>query len=1524
MNLQVIKNRIRSVLAYTITGILFLLISAFLILQIPPVQNYFIGKFLKNFTKITGFTTSVKSFRMLWFDRLELQDVSVYDPSNNQMIRAGEILINFELSQLWENRNVNIDGVFVDSAHVFVTKIDESDTARDLNINVFIRNVNEGYSSGSGGKKKNPPRINIGEAFVNRSQFTYINQDRDSVQTGFDYNHFSLSVDEGQLSSFVILGDTTEFKVSTLIAEDLDSKFSVKHISTFFRVCQKSMEFIGLNLQAGESIVSDTVVFTYDRLADLNNFVEKVKIHANLRNTLIYPRDLAFFLDGVGSMDQPFEVDGVFNGGVNNFKFSDMKIDIGKSHLLGSIDMDGLPDITETFMNINLKNSTVDPNDLSFLFNEATMARILPMGELTMDGQFLGYTTDFVANGKFIGKLGTIDSDINFKVNEKNFDRSDYSGRLSLNNFDLGRYLNDTTTFQNVSMDGRVKGSGLTQNTADFQLDGNVYSIGIRGYEYKNINTNARLALERINGFVEIDDPNLQFSGNGFVDLRKGKSIIKVQASLDTAYLHNLKLTTEEVFLSTDINADIKGLTLDSLIGTADLRNFRIDYKGKSLSLESISLNSQHRLNNRRLLLETSLADLEVTGDYYVSDLYNDIQLLSEEISLSIENDKLKTQYYYNNKAYKPKSYYAEIKVKVKDIKPLAPLLDFNVKLSPDVAIEGSFTSGPTTIFQAYTKFDSLQIQNTLLVNSQIEINASKVSDSTSVLALLSITSENQSVGPHIKTKNLLAEGIWDRDHIGFGFDLDQVDQTNNVRLRGTVDFFTDSTRIVMEPSTLRLLEREWTFRDGNYVKVRNSGWRFNDLTLQNGDQAVTVDGFVSENPSHILQLDVKRLDLSLLNVLTNKKFTGIMNGRVKMSNYYGDRSLENEIAVRELNINNFLIGDITGKNEWDTAQHKFNIQLSIDRTQQRIMELTGDYRPDRTASPLDIAASLKDANLKIVEPFIQDILSNIEGTISGDFKIVGQLASPQISGEGNVDDAQIMINYLRTLYRFTGQIGLTPSSIYFKDIDLTDTYRSKGKLNGAINHTDFSNMSISLDATFRNFQVLNTSIKDNSLFYGQAYASGDANLSGPLSNLRITSNARTEKNTRVYIPISGVSSIDRKDFITFVNFTDTTFTKKIERATERKVSLTGITFDLNLDVTPDAYCEIIIDQKAGDIIRGRGTGDLKLQIDTKGEFSMLGTVEFTEGWYNFTLYDIINKEFEIHKGSRITWLGDPYEAVVDIRASYNQLASLLPIISNTEIQKNPTPAARRKYPVQVLMKMDGQMLAPNINFEITATDLPQNAGPSLNLDFEFAAFKNRLDEQELKRQVFSLIILRRFSSPESFNTSGSVVSSLSELLSNQLSYWMSQVDENLEIDVDVSSMDQESFNTFQLRFSYTFMNGRLRVTGDGTFNNTSQNTAGQPNPSSVAGDWTVEYKLTADGKLRVKMYSRTNYNPILTSVNSQTAMTTGASLIYTQSFNELRDLFRSSREEREPEPEPEPEIINMSPEALRKKDGTE
>jgi hypothetical protein len=453
----------------------------------------------------------------------------------------------------------------------------------------------------------------------------------------------------------------------------------------------------------------------------------------------------------------------------------------------------------------------------------------------------------------------------------------------------------------------------------------------------------------------------------------------------------------------------------------------------------------------------------------------------------------------------------------------------------------------------------------------------------------------------------------------------------------------------------------------------------------------------------------------------------------------------------------------------------------------------------------------------------------------------------------------------------------------------------------------------LKLDAAFEKFNLLNTTARDNSLFYGQIFATGDVNFSGPVNNLKIVANATTERNTRISIPIGSTTTVsENKEYINFINFSDSTIQTDQLVDLSKKISLSGVTFDLNLDVNPNAYCEIIFDIKAGDIIHGRGNGKIKLQLDTKGEFNMFGPIVFTEGGYNFTLYDLINKEFSIESGSSIAWYGDPYQGILKINATYNQLASLGPIFPDPT--QAASPQLRRKYPVQVLLKLDGPMLSPQIDFDIRGKDLPKSVtladGTLVRLDDQFQAYKSKLDEQELKRQVFSLIILRKFSPSESFNTSGSIVSSVSELFTNQLSYWINQVDENLEIDVDLGTMDKESFNAFQLRLSYSFLGGRLRITRDGTFGNQATNTntteGNRTDFSSVAGDWTVDYMLTADGKFRVKMYSRSNVNPINNTLNSQNTITTGVSLLYTQSFNELRDLLKSSRDKNRRKPEEE------------------
>lgn len=1511
---------LKSITLYGLYVFLILIITSFFIIQIPAVQSSLSNRFLKQFSEVTGFKTSIQRIDINWFDRIYMEGLTVIDPEENTMIGIEKVRLNYRFSDLFKDKNIGLDAILLDGVRVKFKTIDETDTSRNLNINIFIKGINKLSGSGGGGGGQ----VTIGEAILRNTLFTY-DTDRDTVSQRFDPNHFIVDAPEIELQNFLILGDTIEFNVRSLTATEQTQQFTIHELSTFYRISQQSMEFLGIQARAGESFIADTIRFGYTSQLDLSDFINQVDVYATLTNSTIYPKDLAVFAPLPKNLTQPITLSGVFKGRINRFRLNDMDLRSGDSHLQGSLEMDGLPYINETFILINLKQSQIDFTDLTFLFNDKITKRLDPLGQLNFRGQFLGYPTDFVANGTFSSKIGTITSDINFKVDEESFDRSSYAGKLTLTNFNLGKYLGDTINFQSVTMNGKISGTGLTQNSADFRLDGTIKSFGIRGYDYTNINTNARFAAEFFSGRIEINDPNLEFHATGSIDLRNKVNEIKLTGRLDTAQVHNLNLSKKALFLHSNLDVDIRGFSLDSLVGKADLNDLFIRYEDQQLAISDIAIKANNNAGKRDIQVQSSLVDARVSGNFYFSRLIKDIPVLIKEFRLNIENDSASIARYYSQKRDVPDRYAADFQVTIKAIEPIMTLLSIDLDISKNTFVEGRFLSGPVSSIQAFTEIDTIRYGKNLFFKTEFDLHASKDSDSTEALAMVYLYSQSQEIG-NLKTRNLNSEIIWDRNLIDVDLSIAQQGNNNRIDLAGIIDF-RESTHIQLQPSSIRILDKKWDVIPNNSIKIAGKEWNFKNVGFTQLNQTITLNGRLSEDSTKQLIFSVTNFDLTNINPLIIRKLEGELNSVVILNNFYRQQNIQNTLSIRHLLVDDFLFGNISGNNMWDPIAKRFNLEFFIDRLETRIVNCKGFYNPSDKKSPLLITASFNKANLRIFEPFIDDIFSQFQGTLTGAYKVSGTLNEPQLSGEGQLENGAMMINYLRTVYQFKGILGLTPRSIYFKDIELTDAFRNKGKLSGAITHDNFKSMQISLDGQFDDFQVLNTTAKDNALFYGQAYASGSVNFRGPIDNLVITATATTRKNTRMYIPISGTASVEQKDYINFVNFNDSTY--KVSQTAEeaRRVKLTGVTIDFNLDVTPDAYCEIIFDLKAGDIIRGRGNGKIKLQLDTKGEFNMFGPIEFTEGWYNFTLYDIINKEFQVRPGSSIAWYGDPYQGTMRIDASYNQLASLAPILNDPSLAN--VPQVKRKYPVQVLLKLDGPMLSPLINFDITSRDLPksipvENRG-SVALDLEFTRFKNSLDEQELKRQVFSLIVLRRFSPPESFNTSGSLVNSVSELFSNQLSYWLSQVDENLEIDVDLGSMDQEAFNTFQLRMSYTFMNGRLRITRDGTLGNQAQPNTGADTRNDIAsaiGDWTVDYLLSPDGKFKVKMYSRTNVNPLLNTFNNQSIITTGVSLMHTQSFNEFKDLLKSNRDKnRRPLPDDDEDMNN---EALKEEDDGE
>lgn len=1496
MKPQVTKKPLLRRAAFITGGLFGFVLLLFLIIQIPWVQQQLLNRFFSKFGTVSGFKLEYRDFYLSWYDQLEVKGLEITDPAGNRMIKSENLTVNFRFFRLLRDKKIGLEEVILSDSEIGMVYTNVSDSTRELNFLRFISEISNYFSPQP--KKDSTASHLLIEKIRLHNLLVSVNDPASETQTDrIDFDHFAFKLDDAHFRNLALDNDTVSSTIINFKGKELNNDWPVEKLTGLARYSNHAIELLGAEIRAGRSILRDTVRLLYDSPKNLSSFITDVNLDVRLNNSIINPEDIRLFTGLSKLPELPITCSAQVSGRISSLSVKNLSLESGNTRIRGDLKMDGLPDISETFINAKLKPSEISIKDFTFAIPQEVLPKVRALGTMKVTADFTGFINDFVADGKFVTPIGEIESDLNLKIDEENFEQSNYQGNLLLRKFDVGRLVGDTTTFQKVTMEGSIFGVGLSPDKADFVLDGLIASAGILHYEYKDILCKARFSNELFIGDVTINDPNLKLSLSGSVDLRDNNDAVFILARIDTAVLHKINLTKKPLTIQTDVAVNTTGLTADNIIGNAGFRNIRINNGMNEISLDSLLLYSDKTPKERKLTLTSDFGGIDVHGNFLFDAVVRDVSGIFHEFYLNARNNKAELTEYYSKKLAKDEEYRIDFLARLNDLKPLIRFFDLDASISTNLEVSGHFIHGFTTIFHAFSSIPEATYEGKTFYRTEIDFNGSKIRDSTNILAMLLISSERQKFTEKINTKDLIAEAIWNKDHIDIGVDFDQTGFDNSFRIKSEVDFLPDSTRIRILPSRIKLLGKAWRVNPANKVLIKGREADIRQLELTNEDRSMLVQGRISESPSEKFNIYFKDLTLDLLNSITGIKMDGKLNGTISLENLYLNPSFENNFTIDKFSIDDFLIGNITGTNKWDMEQDAFVLNFLVDRLQQRMIDLTGLYVPSDEDRPLKLTALLNQTQLRIFEPLTKDLFSGWSGTTSGRLDIGGTLSKPTIDGRLNVNDGQFTVNYLNTPYRFNGNVDFSRNMIEIRNMEVRDPLSNKGTFSGYIAHRNFENLRMNITGDFKNFQVLNTSSRQNNLFYGQAYSTGSVNFFGPINNLKISANARTEKNTKIYIPVSGTSSVERGDFIRFVSLKDNSMATQTDKETKKSEN-GNFSMSLNIEITPEAYSEIIFDIKAGDIIRGWGRGEIKLDLDTKGEFAMFGLYEFDRGFYNFTLGGVINKEFTINKGSRISWFGDPYGGTLGITASYRQLASLAPIMQQTSSDTEVPSQLRRKFPIEVALQLDGPMLSPQINFDILAKDLPENlpgdgsTGP-IPVKFQFNAFKARLDEQELKKQVFSLIVLRRFSPPDAFTTSGGIANSVSEFLSNQLSYWLSQVDQNLEVSLDLGSLDQDAFNISQLRMSYSLMNGRLRITRDGTLFSNQYN---QSNVAALAGDWTVDYLLTADGKFKVKMYSRSNFNVLLSSINTQTAYTTGLSLSHTQSFNRFSELLQAAR----------------------------
>ncbi|NCD43436.1 MAG: translocation/assembly module TamB, partial [Bacteroidia bacterium] len=394
--------------------------------------------------------------------------------------------------------------------------------------------------------------------------------------------------------------------------------------------------------------------------------------------------------------------------------------------------------------------------------------------------------------------------------------------------------------------------------------------------------------------------------------------------------------------------------------------------------------------------------------------------------------------------------------------------------------------------------------------------------------------------------------------------------------------------------------------------------------------------------------------------------------------------------------------------------------------------------------------------------------------------------------------------------------------------------------VNGGLKHQYFDDFELDMNLDFQEIQVLKTTSMDNSSFYGRIYSSGDLSIQGSLDNLFITANVNTNTGTDIFVPVTYSISVGANDFITFVNPYDT-LTKTVIAVPPPSGS--GINIETRIQVDPNTKMKIFLPDNMGNM-DVRGYGDIRFLMDDEYNYEIFGDYEIEGGSLLFTLQNVIRRSFNIRQGGRIKLTGDPMDAELNVEAIYHLRAGL------NGLPTADTSMSSRRIPVDCVLGLSGPVSNPIIDFKIEMPDVDEQTRELIYSTIDTS--NNTL----MTQQMLSLLVLNSFSfsSPNTALTSGLGATSF-DILTNQLSNWLSQISKDFDIGINYRPGDEITQEEMEVALRTQLFNDRVII--DGNIGVMGSDNA--ENASNIVGDVNVEVKITRDGRLRLKAFNKSN-----------------------------------------------------------------
>jgi len=1092
---------------------------------------------------------------------------------------------------------------------------------------------------------------------------------------------------------------------------------------------------------------------------------------------------------------------------------------------------------------------------------------ISPIKTLWFSGNIDGTMTDIDAEGQLKTGIGGLNLHAAMNIAENgNFN---VSGKLKSSPIILNEYVGTNTQLRiDMMANGQIGRRGHANDTK-LNIAGSVNNIVYASHSIDSIVINGLVEKRMFSGRLCSFDPNLRFDFDGLVNYGDS-SAFEFQTFVYYADLHTLGITDDSTAnISLNIKADFRDTDLDKTEGQIDLTDIYYFRDSSFFATDTVRITAHNADTGRVIQLKSEFVNMKATGRFRLTQLPHSIRNFAYKFMAG------KT---YNHPT---DSNRLDLKIVADYPHPITSMFVPWINIASGTTITGSYDEKDEQFTLNLTSEDIIAKSFDI---DHMNIGIHNIGDSLKAMLTadylyfanyesmrwlnLESTFFDDEAYMSVVWDNLLNKGR-NNGNIKAKIqltDYDKDSQKTHIELQKSLVNILD-TQIIINPSTIMITDSAVDFRNIN-------------IDIDNGTSHIIADGTLSNNPDDSLSVDINKLNLDFVSNIFGFRthLSGIMSGKSILKDLKGEKRIDGNIGINDFGVNRQRFGNFRANAAWDMDQRLLLVDGALfDKILNSHTGISGYIDPKNFYMNLDGIAEHQD--VQFLKLFLSGVFSEMSGSFSGKMHVEGRLNAPNWYGKLGLENTQLTLKPTKAVYSLNDTLEFTDNKIIFNNVEGGDFEKGKLIIDGDIWHRDFREFFLNLKINCNDIVGLNTKYSDSPIWYGKTYCSGIVDITGSTrKEINVNISARTLPKSMFYLTMEGRSDLTENDFITFVSTDKISNIREIKKHKREVVQAPSSILNLNLDlrVTREAEVQIIFDPTIGDALRANGSGDISIRL-YNDKFSIYGTYLIDKGDFTFTLQNIISKKLDIQHGSYVTWTGEPLGATVSIDAAYK--LRKVPVYSLTLDEDD----REKRVPVNCHLLMSNKLTSPTIGFSIDV--------PSTTSNVEVVEQLNNLPEDKLNQQVIYLLMLNKFAplttvSQSTTSGTSASASTASELLSNQLSKWISQLSTSFDLGVAYRPETEISSEEYELALSTSLWDDRIIVNSN--FDVSGSNDASENSSNQYTTDISFELKLNKKGNVRLRAFQKVNDDLIY----DDAPYTRGLGLFYTEDFNDFDELM--------------------------------